>query len=127
MGYLSSATRGEQRSWGVWQPFVLLSKFLLIADKIGMKILVTGGAGYIGSHTVHQLVNAGRKVIVLDDLSSGHPESLPSSVPLVKGNVGDKKLVLKLLREHEINSVIHFAAFTRVDESVMLPLKYYEN
>jgi len=89
-------------------------------------ILVTGGAGYIGSHTVQQLLDRGESVVVLDNLSTGFPQSVPG-VKLVTGDVGDAQLVSTLLREHGIRTVIHFAAHTIVPESVADPLKYYGN
>jgi UDP-glucose 4-epimerase len=90
------------------------------------RILVTGGAGYIGSHTVQQLVARGESVVVLDNLSTGFRQSV-QGVPLVEGDVGDARLVGSLLREHGIRTVIHFAAHTIVPESVSDPLKYYGN
>jgi UDP-glucose 4-epimerase len=89
-------------------------------------VLVTGGAGYIGSHTVLQLVARGERVIVLDDLSTGFRQAV-RDVPLVVGNVGDRKLVDGLLAEHGVDTIIHFAAHTIVPESVTNPLKYYGN
>ncbi|HEX7341698.1 MAG TPA: UDP-glucose 4-epimerase GalE [Rhodanobacteraceae bacterium] len=89
-------------------------------------ILVTGGAGYIGSHVVLQLVAAGEKVVVLDDLSTGFREAV-TGAELVVGNVGDQDLVTRLLREHVIDTVMHFAARTIVPESVADPLRYYGN
>ncbi|HWL61846.1 MAG TPA: UDP-glucose 4-epimerase GalE [Steroidobacteraceae bacterium] len=89
-------------------------------------ILVTGGAGYIGSHTVQQLLDRGESVVVLDNLSTGFAQSVPG-VKLVTGDVGDTQLVSALLREHGIRTVIHFAAHTIVPESVADPLKYYGN
>jgi len=89
-------------------------------------ILVTGGAGYIGSHVVLQLRARGERVAVLDDLSRGFRQAVVDA-PLVVGNVGDRDTVLKLLREHRIDTVMHFAAFTIVPESVREPLKYYAN
>ncbi|MGI9335016.1 MAG: UDP-glucose 4-epimerase GalE [Gammaproteobacteria bacterium] len=89
-------------------------------------ILVTGGAGYIGSHTARQLAEAGYEPIVLDDLSRGFGEAVLHG-KLVVGKTGDTKLVEALLREHGIESVLHFAASTVVPESVADPLKYYEN
>jgi UDP-glucose 4-epimerase len=89
-------------------------------------ILVTGGAGYIGSHTVQQLLARGESVVVLDNLSTGFRQSVPG-VPLVEGNVGDAALVGSLLQQHGIRTVIHFAAHTIVPESVADPLKYYGN
>jgi UDP-glucose 4-epimerase len=89
-------------------------------------ILVTGGAGYIGSHTVQQLVGRGESVVVLDNLSTGFRQSI-AGVTLVQGDVGDTQLVGALLREHAVRKVIHFAAHTIVPESVSDPLKYYGN
>ncbi len=90
------------------------------------RILVTGGAGYIGSHVVLQLIERGEDVIVLDDLCTGFRQAV-GSTPLVVGNVGDNALVAGLLREHRVDTVIHFAAHTIVPESVRDPLKYYGN
>src|SRR5262245_26563895 len=89
-------------------------------------VLVTGGAGYIGSHTVLQLVARGERVVVLDDLSTGFRQAV-GNVPLIQGNVGDRALVDKLLAEHGVETIIHFAAHTIVPESVENPLKYYGN
>jgi UDP-glucose 4-epimerase len=89
-------------------------------------VLVTGGAGYIGSHTVLQLVARGERVVVLDDLSTGFRQAV-RDVPLVVGNVGDRKLVDQLLAEHRVDTIIHFAAHVIVPESVSNPLKYYGN
>jgi UDP-glucose 4-epimerase len=89
-------------------------------------VLVTGGAGYIGSHTVLQLVARGERVVVLDDLSTGFRQAV-RDVPLVVGNVGDRKLVDGLLAEHGVDTIVHFAAHTIVPESVSNPLKYYGN
>ncbi|HEY3785379.1 MAG TPA: UDP-glucose 4-epimerase GalE [Steroidobacteraceae bacterium] len=89
-------------------------------------ILVTGGAGYIGSHVVLQLRARGERVIVLDDLSTGFRQAVLDT-PLVIGKVGDRDQVLELLRSHEVDTVLHFAAHTIVPESVSEPLKYYGN
>jgi UDP-glucose 4-epimerase len=89
-------------------------------------ILVTGGAGYIGSHTVLQLRERGHKVVALDNLYSGFRQAVLDT-PLVVGSVGDRELVLRTLREHKIETVMHFAAHTIVPESVSDPLKYYGN
>jgi UDP-glucose 4-epimerase len=89
-------------------------------------VLVTGGAGYIGSHTVLQLVARGERVVVLDDLSTGFRQAV-RDVPLVVGNVGDRELVDALLAEHRVDTIVHFAAHTIVPESVSNPLKYYGN
>lgn len=90
-------------------------------------ILVTGGAGYIGSHTVRQLVDAGEKVVVLDNLCSGFRWAVPQGVDLVVGDCGDTRLVRSVLEKYQVRSVIHFAAHLFVDESVEKPLKYYLN
>ena len=91
-------------------------------------ILVTGGAGYIGSHTVHLLANQGRKVVVLDNMVFGHHQAIiDSEVELVRGDVGDRQLLRSLFEKHDFQAVIHFAAFAYVGESVTDPLKYYEN
>src|SRR6185503_19501089 len=89
-------------------------------------VLVTGGAGYIGSHTVLQLIARGERVVVLDDLSTGFRQAV-RDVPLVVGNVGDRKITDALLAEHQVDTIIHFAAHTIVPESVSNPLKYYGN
>ena len=89
-------------------------------------ILVTGGAGYIGSHVVLQLRARGERVVVLDDLSRGFRQAVLDT-PLVVGKVGDRQTVLKVMREHDVDTVMHFAAFTIVPESVSEPLKYYGN
>ena len=89
-------------------------------------ILVTGGAGYIGSHVVLQLTAAGERVVVVDDLSTGFRESVIDA-ELIVGNVGDRALMAKVLREHDVDTVMHFAARTIVPESVADPLRYYGN
>jgi UDP-glucose 4-epimerase len=89
-------------------------------------ILVTGGAGYIGSHVVLQLRERGESVVVLDDLSRGFRQSVRDT-PLVVGDVGDRQLVSRVLRDHGVDTVMHFAAFTIVPESVRDPLKFYAN
>lgn len=90
-------------------------------------VLVTGGAGYIGSHTVRQLIGAGYRVVVLDDLSTGHRWAVAPEATLVEGNAGDAALVGALIEEHSIAAVVHFAGSIVVPESVADPLKYYGN
>jgi len=91
-------------------------------------ILVTGGAGYIGSHTVRLLASQGRKIVVLDNLSFGHREAIiDPAVELVVGDVGDRELTRRLFEKHRFGAVVHFAAFAYVGESVTEPLKYYRN
>src|SRR5450631_801318 len=92
-----------------------------------MTILVTGGAGYIGSHMVHALVDAGEPVVVLDNLSTGFDWALPKVVPLVVGETGDQGLVAALIAKHGVNAIIHFAASIVVPDSVADPLGYYRN
>jgi UDP-glucose 4-epimerase len=92
-----------------------------------MTVLVTGGAGYIGSHMVIELVDAGEKVVVLDDLSTGFRWSVPAEATFVTGDVGDQDLVTRLIGEHGIDSILHFAAKIVVPESVTDPLAYYLN
>jgi UDP-glucose 4-epimerase len=89
-------------------------------------ILVTGGAGYIGSHVVRQLGQAGEKLVVLDNLTKGFRQAVTAG-ELVVGDVGDYPLVSRLLADHQVDTVMHFAAHTVVPESVALPLKYYGN
>jgi len=92
-----------------------------------MAILVTGGAGYIGSHMVYALVEAGERVVVLDNLSTGFEWAVAPGVPLVVGDTGDQRLVESVLREHDIDAIIHFAAAVVVPDSVRDPLAYYRN
>ncbi len=89
-------------------------------------ILVTGGAGYIGSHVLRQLRERGERVVVLDNLSTGY-RSAVLGAPLVVGDTSDRELVARLLNEHAVDTVLHFAAHTIVPESVSNPLKYYGN
>jgi UDP-glucose 4-epimerase len=90
-----------------------------------MPILVTGGAGYIGSHMVLELLDAGEKVVVLDDLSTGFASAVPDGATFIRGDAGDPALVLRLIAEHAINAIAHFAAKIVVSESVSDPLGYY--
>lgn len=92
-----------------------------------MTVLVTGGAGYIGSHMVHTLADAGQPVVVLDNLSTGFRSALPQAVPLFVGDVGDQELVSTIIAEHQINAVIHFAGSIVVPDSLRDPLGYYRN
>ena len=92
-----------------------------------MTVLVTGGAGYIGSHMVLELLDAGEHVVVLDNLSTGHRHAVADGAPLIVGDTGDQRLVTQLIREHGVDAIIHFAASTVVPDSVREPLAYYRN
>ncbi len=90
-------------------------------------LLITGGAGYIGSHVVFGALDAGNKVTVVDDLSTGHRACLPSDVHFVEGDVGDKAFIDEVLRQVEPTTVLHFAGSIIVPESIANPIKYYAN
>lgn len=91
------------------------------------EVLIIGGAGYIGSHTVLAFREAGHSVVVLDDLSTGHRWSVPDKVPFVEGSIGDRRLVDQLIRSHRIGAVVHLAGSSVVSDSIADPLKYYQN
>ncbi len=92
-----------------------------------MSVLVTGGAGYIGSHMVLELLEAGEKVVVVDNLSTGFRWAVPDEAAFVEGDAGDIELVSKSIRDHNVNAIIHFAGSIVVPESVVDPLGYYYN
>ena len=92
-----------------------------------MAVLVTGGAGYIGSHMVLRLTDAGEEVVVLDNLSTGFEWAIDSRATFVEGNAGDIPFVTEVLKKHNIAEIIHFAGSIVVPESVVNPLKYYAN
>ena len=92
-----------------------------------MKVLVVGGAGYIGSHCVRQLLDAGHKPVVLDNLVFGHRQAVASDIPFYDCDLGDYDSVAHILKHEKIELVMHFAAFAYVGESVTEPRKYYEN
>jgi UDP-glucose 4-epimerase len=91
-----------------------------------MRVLVTGGAGYVGSFAARALLASGHEIVVLDDLSRGHVEALPAGV-LVVGDLADAALLERLLRERGVEAVMHFAAWSQVGESVQRPREYYRN
>ncbi len=99
-----------------------------------MAVLVTGGAGYIGSHGVKRLLEEGHEVVAVDNLFRGHAEAIealrsvgPGKLHFAKADIGDKQTLLKLMREHGVDTVMHFAALAYVGESVDEPLRYYRN
>jgi UDP-glucose 4-epimerase len=141
-GWLSrSSSSNRLRPWlpsaALRSPFEIIRKFgfILLNPQFvpvpplrePMSILVTGGAGYIGSHMVHDLADAGERVVVLDNLSTGFDWAVAKGVPLIIGNTGDQNLVAQIIREHRVDSIIHFAAWLVVPDSVRDPLGYYEN
>jgi UDP-glucose 4-epimerase len=92
-----------------------------------MAVLVTGGAGYIGSAFVERLRGSGESVVVLDDLSRGHREAVDPAIPFYKGKTGDRALVARIAKEHRLEACVHFAAFAYVGESVTEPGRYFDN
>ena len=102
-------------------------KLITIKGVIHMKVLVIGGAGYIGSHAVRELVKEGNDVVVLDALYTGHRKAVDPKAKFYQGDIEDTFLVSKILRDEKIDAVMHFAAYSLVPESVKKPLKYYDN
>jgi len=92
-----------------------------------MTVMVTGGAGYIGSHMVYALLAAGERVVVLDNLCTGFDWAVAEGAPLIQGETGDQPLVSKIIKDHGVESIIHFAASVVVSDSVADPLSYYRN
>ncbi len=92
-----------------------------------MTVLVTGGAGYIGSHMVLALTDAGQDVVVLDNLTTGFAWAIAPQAKLIKGDIGDEALVEKIIKDHKVDAVIHFAGSIVVPDSVVDPLGYYLN
>ncbi|MCI2105665.1 MAG: UDP-glucose 4-epimerase GalE [Intestinimonas sp.] len=92
-----------------------------------MAILVLGGAGYIGSHTVYQLIDSGRDVVVVDNLATGHREAVHPKARFYQGDLHDRAFLDSIFQKEKIDGVIHFAAYSLVGESMTNPLKYYDN
>src|SRR6266498_3674945 len=99
---------------------------LISGRKRHLHVLVVGGAGYIGSHMVKRLLNAGYEVTTLDDLSSGHREAVLGGT-FVQGSLADQKLLDQIFTNAHFDGVMHFASFIQVGESVIKPDKYYQN
>src|SRR4051794_17749712 len=91
------------------------------------RVLVSGGAGYIGSHAVRKLLESGHEVVVVDNLSHGFKEAVDSRAVFQQASVQDSETIKSLIERHQIDSVLHFAAYIEVGESVSDPFKYYEN
>jgi UDP-glucose 4-epimerase len=90
-----------------------------------MRVIVTGGAGYIGSHMVRTLLRAGHPLLVVDDLSTGHLETIPKDVPFVQADVADRARMTEVMRSHKAEAVVHFASRIQVGESVANPRLYF--
>lgn len=90
-------------------------------------VLVTGGAGYIGSHVILALQEAGRQIVVVDNLSTGRRAAVPVKIPFIRGDIGDQALITSVLQAHHVGAVMHFAGSIVVPESVTQPLAYYHN
>ncbi len=115
-------TRGSRHS-GVWH-IILCIRRIKMSDK-KEHILVTGGAGYIGSQTVRLLVEQGYTVTVIDDLSTGHKEAVPSEITIIEASIADTHLVEQAL--HGVDAVLHFAANIEAGESVFDPSRFWRN
>jgi UDP-glucose-4-epimerase GalE len=98
-----------------------------VLERRAMKVLVTGGAGYIGSHMVRELLRAGHAVVVLDDLSAGHEDAVPKGTPFVRADVRAREIVLPLLRSEQFGAIFHFASRIQVGESVRDPRLYWRD
>ncbi|MGB9625252.1 MAG: NAD-dependent epimerase/dehydratase family protein, partial [Phycisphaerae bacterium] len=96
-------------------------------DTHKMAVLITGGAGYIGSVFVELMQRENERVVVLDNLGRGHRAAVDPGVPFCEGSVGDRGLVMRLVREHQVDACVHFAALAYVGESVENPARYYAN
>jgi len=92
-----------------------------------MKILVTGGAGYIGSHVTEQLIDRKYNVIILDNLKTGHKRLINQKVNFIRGDINNKKLINNIIKQHNIQTIIHLAAYLNVSEAETSKLKYWNN
>ena len=119
---LNGAANADNQAVVAEQP---QTQYSMVMDK--QKILVTGGAGYIGSHAARQLIGAGYDVVVLDNLSSGKRHNVPQAAKFVEGDLADLGLLRDLFAAEKFNAVLHFAASIEVEESVKEPQKYFDN
>lgn len=118
----------ESRSGSIEDLPVSPSDFSMPQLPFSHRVLITGGAGFIGSHVTRRLIEAGYRVVVLDNLIHGHPEALREiGAELVIGDVSNRNLIMSLIAQHQVGAVLHFAGYCYVGESVSLPLKYYRN
>ena len=92
-----------------------------------MKVLVTGGAGYIGSHTTLCLLESGHEVTLIDDLSTGNENLIPNGVEFINCNINELERIDSIIKKNKFNAIMHFAGFVRVEESVNFPEKYFIN
>ena len=92
-----------------------------------MKVLVTGGAGYIGSHVVLNLLDKGYKVSIIDNLSTGHPSLIHPKADFIECNISDIKKIESLIKKNNFDAIMHFAGYIQVEESVKFPKKYFSN
>jgi UDP-glucose 4-epimerase len=92
-----------------------------------MNILITGGAGYIGSHITEQLIDKKYDVVILDNLKTGHKKLINQKANFIKGNINNKKLINNIIKQHNIQTIIHLAAYLNVSEAEKNKLKYYNN
>ena len=92
-----------------------------------MEVLITGGAGYIGSHVALSLLDLGYKVTIIDDLSTGNENLIPAKSEFVNCNINESEKIENLIKKKKIDAIMHFAGFIKVDESVEFPKKYFKN
>ena len=98
-----------------------------LREKFKKKVLVTGGAGYIGSSVSYDLIKEGHKVTIIDNLSTGYKKLVPKKANFIKADINNFKVLTKIFNSTKFDLIIHFAAFIKVDESVKNPKKYYKN